>query len=151
MLYAADYTFWRQYLPQIRERFTGELWSVSEQARDQYGTYWIRHATDEGLAREPDTINGGGNSGYQAVHLAATFGAARIILLGFDMQRTGGKIHWHGPHEGRLPNGVGFPAWLKAFGPLAKDLKAAGIEVVNCSRTTAMTCFPRQRLEDALL
>jgi hypothetical protein len=29
-------------------------------------------------------------------------------------------------------------------------LKAEGIEVINCSRRTALTCFPRKSLQDAL-
>lgn len=119
-------------------------------ARQKYGTYWIRHATGAGFSREPDTINGGGNSGYQAVHLAATFGARRIALIGFDMQRTGGKEHWHGKHEGKLPNGQGFPRWIRAFSPLADDLRLLGVEVVNCTPTTALHCFRKSTLEEFL-
>jgi hypothetical protein len=150
VLYAADHPFWKQYIGKIRATFRGELWSVSEMARDQFGTYWIRHATGAGFCTEPDSINGGGNSGFQAVHLAATFGARRILLLGFDMQRTNGELHWHGKHEGNLPNGAGFKGWLKAFDRLAVDLKLRDIEVVNCSRATAMTCFPRSTITEAL-
>lgn len=119
-------------------------------AQKKYGTYWIRHATGPGFCKEPDSINGGGNSGYQAVHLAATFGASRIALIGFDMQRTGGKEHWHGKHEGRLPNGVGFPRWIKAFQALSQDLHRMGVEVVNCTPTTALKCFHMSTLEEFL-
>lgn len=150
MLYAADYRFWEVYGPKIFGQVTSELWSVSEMARDKFGTYWIRCGTDLGFCAEPDTINGGGNSGYQAIHLAATFGAKRIVLLGFDMQRTGGKEHWHGKHEGSLPNGAGFVAWMKSLGDLAKDLRHMGVEVVNCSRTTALRHFPCASLEETL-
>jgi len=124
------------------------MWSVSEMARDRFGTYWIRCGTGQGFSREPDTINGGGNSGYQAIHLAATFGAKKIVLLGFDMQRTGGLEHWHGKHEGNLPNGRGFASWMQQMTPLARDLEAMGVEVINCSRATAMRCFPRATLEE---
>lgn len=119
-------------------------------ARDRFGTYWIRCGADRGLSREPDTINSGGNSGFQAIHLAATFGATRIILLGFDMQRTGGKEHWHGKHEGKLPNGVGFASWMKALGALAIDLRQAGVDVINCTRVTALRCFRQASLEETL-
>src|SRR5690606_31683531 len=90
VLYAADARFWDTYVEQIRASFRGEWWSVSEQARSKHGTYWNRHGASEGFHPDPDTINGGGNSGYQATHLAATFGSREIVLLGFDMQRTGG-------------------------------------------------------------
>lgn len=119
-------------------------------AREKFGTYWIRYSADSGFNREPDTINGGGNSGYQAIHLAATFGAKKIVLIGYDMQRTGGKEHWHGKHEGGLHNGTGFPAWITRMGALASDLSNMGVEVINATRTTALKCFPRATLEDAL-
>jgi len=124
------------------------MWSVSEMARDKFGTYWIRCGTGQGFSREPDTINGGGNSGYQAIHLAATFGAKKIVLLGFDMQRTGGREHWHGKHEGNLPHGAGFGSWMKSMAFLAADLRRMGVDVVNCSRVTAMRCFRRATLEE---
>src|SRR5690606_16590906 len=129
LLYAADFRFWEVYAPKIFPTFQGEMWSVSEMARDRFGTYWIRCGTGQGFSREPDTINGGGNSGYQAIHLAATFGAKKIVLLGFDMQRTGGLEHWHGKHEGNLPNGRGFASWMQQMTPLARDLEAMGVEV----------------------
>lgn len=150
MLYAADARFWDTYADEIFPNFRGECWSVSEQAMKKYGTYWIRHCRNRGFNVNPDTINGGGNSGFQGIHLAATFGAKKIVLLGFDMQRTGGKEHWHGKHKGRLPNGQGFANWIEQMGPLAKDLEKRGVEVVNCSRATALKCFPLRRLEDSL-
>lgn len=126
------------------------MWSVSEMARDRFGTYWIRCGKDNGFCREPDTINGGGNSGHQAIHLAATFGAKKIVLLGFDMQRTGGKEHWHGRHEGNLPNGKGFPGWMKSLAFLARDLEKMGVEVINCTRQTALRCFKMGKLDETL-
>jgi hypothetical protein len=148
VLYGADYRFWQTYYPRIIPTFTGELWSVSAQARDKFGTYWINHEAGRGFNGKSDSINGGGNSGFQALHLAATFGATRIILLGFDMQRTGGKSHWHGDHIGGLHNGNGFPSWIERMGYLARDLAASGVTVLNCSRATALRCFPKAKLED---
>jgi hypothetical protein len=150
VLYAADFPFWEAYLTKIRATFRGELWSVSEMARDKFGTYWIRHGSDAGFNPEPDTINGGGNSGYQGIHLAATFGATRILLLGFDMQLTGGREHWHGKHVAGLPNGRGFPHWMKALDILYQDLKGLGVEMVNCTRKTAWRTAPQKTIEEAL-
>lgn len=149
-LYAADFRFWNEYFDDVRRVFTGELWSCSERARDCFGTQWIRANTGEGFCPRPMTINGGGNSGFQAVHLAATFGCSRIVLLGFDMQRTAGREHWHGPHRGGLPNGKGFAAWMDRFSYLARDLGNCGVRVVNCTRVTAMHCVDERRLEDVL-
>lgn len=150
MLYAADYPFWKAYHREIVGVFRGELWTVSAQARDAYGLYWLRHSQNQGFCLDRDAICGGGNSGYQAVHLAATFGASKIVLLGFDMQRTGGRSHSHGDHVKPLGNGSNFSLWIERFGPLARDLKARGVDVVNASRTTALRCFRQASLEEAL-
>ena len=126
------------------------MWTVSEQSRDAFGLYWMRCTKDDGFQTEHGALNGGGNSGFQAIHLAATFGAKRIILLGFDMQRTGGKEHWHGKHEGNLPNGNGFASWIRKMTPLARDLKSMGVHVMNCTPTTALRCFPKYKLEEVI-
>jgi hypothetical protein len=151
VLYAADFRFWQTYLDEIRAcQFTGEMWTVSEQAQKQYGLYWVKYGRTEGFHPDPHTINGGGNSGYQALHLAATFGATKVVLLGYDMQRTWGKEHWHGKHKNGLANATAFASWLQRFEPLARDLKKRGVEVVNATRHTALTCFVQKSLDDAL-
>lgn len=90
------------------------------------------------------------NSGYQAINLAYHFGVSRILLIGYDMQRTGGKAHWHGDHVSGLTNAEGLSKWATRFPALAQDLEREGVEVINCSQETALTCFPRARLEDVV-
>lgn len=92
-------------------------------------------------------INHGMNSGYQAINLAYHFGVSRIILLGYDMQHTEGKRHWFGDHPKSLTNADGIHNWVKGFSLLAKDLEREGVEVINCSPTTALTCFKRAEIE----
>lgn len=92
----------------------------------------------------------GNNSGYQAIGLAYTWGAARVILLGYDCQFSGGKRHWFGDHPRGLNNATGIECWKRAFPKLAKDAEHVGLAIVNASRQTALTCFPRMSIEDAL-
>lgn len=95
-------------------------------------------------------INQGLNSGYQAMNLAYHFGATRMLLLGFDMQRTNGRSHWFGDHPGKLNVPSPYDEFVKRFGPLAKDLDAQGVQVVNCSTSTALECFPRGHIFEEL-
>lgn len=97
-----------------------------------------------------NAIHHGANSGYQAIGLAYHLGADRIVLIGYDMQHTNGRTHWHGDHPSGLTNAFGIEKWVKNFSALAKDLKEEGVEVVNCSIETALTCFPRADLRDVL-
>lgn len=97
-----------------------------------------------------DKVHFGANSGYQAINLAYLFGAVRIVLLGFDMQMTAGKSHWHGDHPGELNRDCPVRSFAKNFPALASDLSGAGVEVINATRETALDCFPIKKLEDAL-
>lgn len=102
------------------------------------------------LNTAPGRICGGNNSGFQAINLAYHFGARRIILLGYDMQFTGGKTHWHGDHPKGLANPSEFSRFLQHFPALAAGCKQAGVEVINCTRQTALEAFPRADLHEAL-
>lgn len=104
---------------------------------------------EQGLELElTGTVRTGKNSGHQALNAAVQRGAARILLLGFDMQ--GG--HWHGDHPSGLanPTDLMLETWRRNMATTVPDLRRAGVEVVNCSRETALTCFPRARLKDVL-
>jgi hypothetical protein len=90
-----------------------------------------------------------GNSGAGAIALAARFGAKRIILVGYDCQHTGGKKHWHGDHPRNLGNAGSIERWPAKFAAMAKELPR-DVEVINCSRETALDCFPRAALEDVM-
>lgn len=133
--------------------FAGELWTISEGARERFDLRWIFGQEGSGLSQDPSLIHTGMNSGFQALSLAALFGVRRVILLGYDFaEGNRGKRHWHGDHPkglGNAPPGR-YPAWGRAMGFLAADLKRAGIEVINCSRHTSLRCFPRIELGDAL-
>lgn len=150
VMYAADLSFWNQYGAEIARVFHGERWTCAERAHRDFDCRLIRTTPGNGFSLVKDRITTGGNSGYQAVHLAALWGAKRIVLIGYDMQRTGGQEHWHGPHEGGLRNGRNYDFWVRRFEPLARDLKKRGVEVVNCTRKTALKCFQRDTLESVM-
>lgn len=111
----------------------------------------LRFTGDTGLELDPSGLKGYGNSGGQAINLAVHLGATRILLLGFDMQRhnASGKHRWHGDH----PYGKTVPAYnvFALYMPsIVTPLKTLGVEVINCSRDTALTYFRRATLADAL-
>lgn len=150
MLYACDWRWWNLYISAVRSGFRGELWTCSEQARDQFGAYWIRGTPGDGIAAEPESILHGMNSGHQAINLACVFGATRILLLGYDCQHTGGKSHWHGDHPRTLGNARCVGQWARGFKKQALDARARGVEIINCSRTTALKCFARSTIQECL-
>jgi len=138
VLYACDWQWWDAYHQEAKEIFKGEFWTQAEQSKKKYDIKIIRSRRGKGLSKIPGVIHQGENSGYQAIGLAQQLGAKQIFLLGFDMQ----GCHWHGPHPGKLNRKNIYSSWLEHFKHLAADCKAAGVEVVNCTPTTALRSFP---------
>lgn len=132
------------------EGFAGERWTQSQEAALRWRLRWVRSEARDGLSRDPRLIHQGANSGYQAINLAYLLGASRILLLGFDMKPAGRRMHWFGDHPGKLRKALPFPQWIKNFDALAADLRQAGITVLNCTPGSALTCFPRADLAEAL-
>ena len=132
----------------MRAGFKGELWTQDRRASLEHGLFYISGEGNKGLGK--DKIHHGSNSGYQAINLAYLFGAVKIVLLGFDMQRTGGLSHWHGNHPAAINRDLPVTTFLKKFPDLARDLEAEGVEVINATRETALECFKKVDLEEAL-
>lgn len=88
------------------------------------------------------------NSGAGAILLAAYWGASSIILLGYDVQLTGGMSHWHGDHPDELGNAGSLKFWPAQFDGVAARL--VNTPIVNCSRHTSLSVFPRLPLEICL-
>jgi hypothetical protein len=98
------------------------------------------------------TVGGGGNSGFQALNLAVQFGARKVVLVGFDMTDRGG-VHWYGRNRwsgANNPDQSNFRRWIAAFEKAAPVLAGIGVEVINASRDSALNCFPKMSLEEAL-
>lgn len=140
VLFSFDKKWWEQYHEEVKAVFKGRMISASQTAV-KYGvesTFVVPWFTSFG------------NSGACAISLAMSGNAQKIVMLGFDCQKTGGKVHWHGDHPKNMSNALSIKRWPKLFELVAKRATAAKIPVVNASRVTALTCFPRVDLAEAL-
>lgn len=148
ILYACDQPWWLHYFPEVARAFKGEeMWTISRPVAQQFRIDYVFGNVGQGLSKSDKQINTGLNSGYQAIGLAHMWGCKRILLLGFDFQRTKGRVHWHPDHPNKLGNGGRFASWVKEMSHLADDAKRAGLDIVNCSRDTALRCFRRSTIE----
>ena len=148
-LYACDRQWWDIHLENVRKTFTGKLytqWHNPEQKdkvwTESEGITAIEGCRVKGLGK--DKLHFNSNSGAQAINLAYLLGATRIILLGYDMGATGNS-HWFGSHPKALRNG-NYTNYVADFNRLADDLKREGVEVINCTRQTALTQFKRAEI-----
>ena len=105
------------------------------------------------LSSEWPILCTGGNSGYQVVNLAYLLGYTKIILLGYDMQNTNGRCHWHGNHQfcgSTNPAKNTFKKWREDFNKMANIIEKMDLQVINSTRKTALECFPKVPLEEVL-
>ena len=65
-----------------------------------------------------------------------------------------GRKHWHPLHPGHTVNPAEdttrYAMFRQVFESIVAPLEALGVEVLNCSRHSALTCFPRPALEAVL-
>lgn len=140
VIFGMDMKWWQVHHKEVNATCTGRKLSTSHAAR-AYGAESLNQCP-----WFPRTLN----SGEGAIVLAMASGSKRVVLLGYDCQRTGGKAHWHGDHPKSLGNAKSLGKWPKHFAQTAKNAKGQGIEVLNASRETSLACFPRVALEEAL-
>ena len=150
ILYAADVKWWRHYHERAL-RFAGRKVTIRK-TLPWPEVYSLEQSTEHAsLDPRPTHLVHGGNSGYQAIHLAVHLGASRILLLGFDMKNGRcGRRHWFGDHGGKLNSRGSYATWLSAFDKLSRSLAHRKVEVVNCTPDTALRSFKRAPLEVAL-
>lgn len=147
-LVASDATWWMVHrgVPS----FAGLKYSL-EAGAARFGATVLRRTGEEGLELDPTALRTGRNSGAAAINVAVHFGASRVLLLGYDMQaRNDAQSHWFGAHPKPLRGGSPYPLFRSMFEKMVAPLAAAGVTVINCSRETALTCFSRQPLREAL-
>ena len=148
VLYAADSRWieWHDGVPS----FTGPKYSIeSRDTTKRKGWAALRNTGYLGLEIERTGLRAGFNGGFQAINLAVHLGARRIVLLGYDMAPNPiGPSHWFGEHP--IPSPSPYPQMRDAFDSLVEPLAAIGVEVVNCSRRTALTAFTCATLESEL-
>lgn len=101
-----------------------------------------------GITSDIQKVGWNNNSGAAAISLARHFGVKRIMLLGFDMKRTGKQGHWHAPHNEK--DALPFGRHLKGFPFIASDARKMKIEILNVSPDSAIRSFKKVTLEEVL-
>lgn len=141
VLFAFDSKWWKHHLAEVNGAFVGARvgWAPGVAALGIPSLHneraWFSHFH---------------NSGASAASLAIVGGADRVILLGYDCQKTAGRSHWHGDHPAGLGNAMSMRNWPTQFKGLARYAASRRVPVLNASRETALPFFPRVALADVL-
>ena len=122
-------------------------WSKHQTARLFRGEKWCANVNSCEIPR----MRGSGiytntNSGLLGLHYAVGHGATRVLLLGIDMKGT----HYFGEYKNGCVNTVPerFSLFIRQFGDFAKT--HPDVEVINCSVGSALECFPKMALDEAV-
>lgn len=148
--YSSDHDWWEVHIRQMRRVCAGQFWTGHPTYTEPDVQRCPYDKRGRGLSTKAGVINWGGNSGYCAIGLAHQFGARRIVLLGYDQCAHDGAGHWHEDHPDNIRKAFNWPMWHQRFEDLAADAKRMGVEIINCSRFTALRCFEQMSLEAAL-
>lgn len=98
----------------------------------------------------------GTNSGMCAINLALQWLPERIILWGFDMNRSpSGAAYWYDPYPWSKPNGgTGsgrYAEWSGQFDAIALEAASQQTEIINASPTSAIKRFAKAKHIEELL
>lgn len=86
----------------------------------------------------------GSNSGLWALHVAVKLGATSILLLGYDL----GGTHYFGEHPAPLKNTK--PHRFEQMKRQFLQYRPRGVEIINCTPGSALTCYPMGSLDACL-
>jgi hypothetical protein len=84
------------------------------------------------------------------VQLAVKFGATRILLIGFDMRKTGKYQHWFGEHKWRASHRSPYTTFVHFFEKSATMYAERGVEILNCTPGSALRCFKMADLNEVI-
>lgn len=159
ILYACDWIWWQHRAPKAEEfRGLRVIGKYPPENMTPAPHQWIRELPclrvrpgEPRMIFEGKVTGAGGNSAFQVTNALVRRGAKKIILLGVDCKNPG--QHWHGTHD--FPGHSNqrqktLDSWLRAWSMNTKVLDSMGVSVVNCSRDTALTCFPMMGIEKAI-
>lgn len=156
VLYSSDRTWWKYYegVPSFAGVRIG-IGSAAGKCNRFHGLATeiavMRNTGLEGLELDPTGLRTARNSGYSAINLAVHFGAARILLLGYNMGFRNGRAHWFGDHPTSLSQNESlFATHRQSFEQLIEPLRSLGVEVINCTPETSLNTFPVRPLREVL-
>ena len=158
---ACNWQWWNQYWPEIKND-PCHKWTPRIESATKYGVNYIEERWADGLSTDNTYIHAHHGSGPQMVNLALHYGCEKMILIGWDMRYSGkvsdrqykDKRHYFGEYPKALQH------WPRtapdgAMTGLIKEMETInpadyGIEIVNCTPNSAMTCFESRELADTL-
>lgn len=150
ILYFTD-TNWFEDHRRIIEAWPGTVVTQSRVAKATLPDrmHRIRTKVKDDFTRGEEELKFGRSSGHSAISLAIALGAARVVLLGYDMRIVDRRSHHHDeyPHEDAKLFTHDF---LLAFEGWNAAAERIGVQVLNATPGSALKEFPMTTLDEVL-
>lgn len=139
-----------------------EKWTNNDESAHKYQLNFIRGVDRPALSVKPDRIHHGHSSGFCLVNLAFLMGAARIVLLGYDLKYAPdydgrerhigcAPRHYFGEYPGALQHWPKVSVEKGIHVQLLKQYETVAaqgaVEIINCTPGSAIDCFPRNTID----
>jgi len=158
-----NWQFWHHYWDQIKDYKCHKWATLDYDQVKQFDVNFIESRFIDGLSTDKSYIAHHHGTGPQLLNIALHYGCEVMLLIGWDMRYPGkvdrytytGKRHYFG--EDALTE-KHWPIHINKDGRLDGLMKEVvtihpedyGIEIINCTPDSAMTCFPMMDLDAAL-
>lgn len=93
------------------------------------------------LDDRPGYLPKGNNSGYGGGMLAWKFGAATIVLLGYDMRVVDGQHRFHNLRNWTPSDSIYESEYIPNMERFGRYMQEAGVKVINATPGSALKCF----------
>lgn len=170
---ACNEEWWRYYWPRssLLREIQCPKYTWFKNIADDYGIEYVKAIVKDGLSEDPRILHINHGSGPMGINLALHLGVKKLLLIGHDMkfapdydgrrQKVGSqKRHYFGEYPKELQHwpsvkiGLSKPGvidgLIEAYEKMVPQLPALGMEVINCTPNSALTCFPMSTLEEQL-
>ena len=161
VLHGCNFQFWELYWPQLKDT-PFDKWTTRPELEGKYpGLNYIEERWVDGLSTDPTWISAHHGTGPQTLNIAFLYGCTRLLLVGWDMRFHGKKSrteytrrrylgedeltrnHW--PMTGDNGEMTGLIKEMETIKPADY-----GIEIINCTPGSAMTCFPMGSIHEEI-
>jgi len=164
VFHACNWQFYDEYYDKLKDK-PFDKWTTRPELEGKYpDVNYIEERWENGLSRNPSYIHAHHGTGPQLVNIAYLYGCTRLILVGWDM-RYPGKLDDTNKNYSKPRHFFGEDVltekhWSRTddqgrkFG-LIREMSTIkpedyGIEIINATPDSAMTCFPMGDLRSCL-
>lgn len=162
VFHACNWEYYHHYWEKGLKETPSIKYTIWEDVAKRYNVNFLKGEWKGGLSRNKGVIYYHHGTGPQLINIAYHHGIKRMLLVGWDMAYRG-KVndrhytqprHYFGDDE---LSGKHFPKTGEngEFTGLIKEMETIipedyGIEIINCTPNSAMTCFPMMDFDSAL-